>query len=71
MVDSLGNWTLDDLKKIKSAIASGASKVEYNDRTVTYKTSKALQEAKNQIEIELGLKKRGGRIKCRASKGIC
>ena len=69
MVDSAGNWTLDDLIVIKAAIASGAVRVEYNDRTVVYADIKALLRAKHLIEVELGLKKRGGRILCKASKG--
>lgn len=69
MPDSNGKWTLDDLIKIKSAIASGALRVEYNDRTVVYKSMTDLLKAKQVIEIELGLKKRGGRLLCEASKG--
>jgi len=69
MVDSAGNWTLTDLIVIKAAIASGALRVEYNDRTVVYADPKALRTAKHLIEVELGLKKRGGRILCKSSKG--
>lgn len=69
MVDATGKWTLTDLIVIKSAIASGALRVEYNDRTVVYADPKALLIAKHLIEVELGLKKRGGRILCKSSKG--
>lgn len=69
MPDINGKWTLADLIKIKSAIASGAMRVEYNDRTVVYKSLKELIQARQLIEKELGLKKRGGRILCNASKG--
>jgi len=71
MVDSAGNWELADLIKIKSAIASGAMRVEYNDRTVVYKSMAELQRAKELIERQLGLKKRGGRILCDGNKGTC
>ena len=71
MPDTSGNWTLADLIKIKSAIASGALRVEYNDRTVVYKAMKDLLQAKFLIEKELGLVKRGGRVLCISSKGIC
>ena len=69
MPDINGNWNLADLIKIKSAIASGAMRVEYNDRTVVYKSLSELKQAKQLIENELGLKKRGGRVLCKASKG--
>lgn len=69
MPDANGKWTLKDLIKIKSAIASGASRVEYNDRTVIYKSLQALKEAKQLIEKELGLKKRSSRLLCKSSKG--
>ena len=70
MPDINGNWTIEDLIKIKSAIASGAMRVEYNDRTVIYKSLTELKQAKQLIENELGLKKRGGRLLFKASKGI-
>lgn len=71
MPDLNGKWTLEDLSQIKAAIASGAMKVEYNDRTVIYKSLKELKQSKFMIELELGLVKRGGRILCKTSKGIC
>lgn len=64
------NWTLEDLKAIENAIASGALKVEYNDRTVTYRSINELMKARTLIRRCLGLEKRGGRILCGSSKGI-
>ena len=69
MPDINGNWTLTDLIKIKSAIASGAMRVEYNDRTVVYKSLNDLLRARQLIERELGKVKRSGRILCESSKG--
>ena len=71
MPDVNGKWTLEDLINIKSAISSGALRVEYNDRTVVYKSMNDLLRSKILIERELGLVKRGGRILCKSSKGIC
>lgn len=66
------NWTLEDLAAIEKAIASGALKVEYNDRTVTYRSIKELKEARELIRRALGLsKKSGGRLLCKSSKGTC
>jgi len=69
MPDINGNWTTADLIKIKTAIASGAMRVEYNDRTVVYKSMDDLMRARQLIEKELGKVKRGGRILCESSKG--
>lgn len=72
MPDINGKWTTEDLIKIKAAIASGALEVEYNDRKVRYKSLNDLLKAKEMIERELGLKKRGGgRVLCSSSKGTC
>ena len=70
MPDSNGKWTLEDLIVIKSAIATGALRVEYNDRTVVYKSVSELQKSRQLIERELGIVKRGGRVLCNPSKGI-
>ena len=70
MPDLNGKWTTEDLIAIKTAIASGALKVEYNDRTVTYRSMDQLKQARQMIEKELGLVKRGGRLLCKSSKGI-
>lgn len=64
------NWTSDDLAAIEKAIASGALKVEYNDRTVTYRSIKELKESRELIRRCLGItKKSGGRVLCSSSKG--
>ncbi len=65
------NWTSEDLKAIEQAIASGALRVEYNDRTVIYRSMDELLKAREVIKRALGLTKRGGRVLCEASKGTC
>ncbi len=62
-------WTQDDLIAIEQAIASGASKVEYNDRTVVYRSVKELKEQRELIRRALGQVNRGGRVLCESSKG--
>lgn len=64
-------WTTDDLAAIEKAIASGALRVEYNDRTVVYKSMDELLRARTVIRRALGCEKRGGRILVKASKGTC
>ncbi len=65
------SWTSEDLDRIESAIAQGALRVEYNDRVVVYRSMRELKEAREMIRRSLGLVKRGGRILCKSSKGIC
>lgn len=62
-------YTLDDLAKLEAALASGAKEVEYNDRTVKFRSIKELKEAIQTIERKLGIVKRGGRLLCQSSKG--
>jgi hypothetical protein len=71
MPDSSGNYTLDDLIAIRSAIASGALRVEYNDRTVVYRSMNELKQAEQKVAQALGKVKRGGRVLCEPSKGTC
>lgn len=65
------NFTEDDLKAIEQAIASGALRVEYNDRTVIYRSIKELKEAREMIRRCLGKSKKGGRVLITNSKGTC
>lgn len=48
-------WTLDDLNKLKDAIATGAKRVKYADKEVEYNSFDDMIKAKNLIEAELGL----------------
>lgn len=65
------SWTVEDLAAIEVAIAQGALEVEYNDRTVRYRSIRELKEARELILRSLGKTKRGGRILTEASKGTC
>ena len=64
-------YSNDDLLKLEAALASGAKEVEYNDRTVKFRSIKELKEAIHIVKRELGLVKAGGRLLCRPSKGTC
>lgn len=63
-------WTLEHLKALEEAIAQGVRRVEYNDRTVEYRSLKEMKEIRELIKRDLGLHKRGGRLLCKSSKGI-
>ena len=62
-------FTTKDLEKIEEAIASGALRVEWNDRTVVYNSISDLLKARELIRRDLGLIKRGSRVLCKSSKG--
>ena len=62
-------YTTEDVEKLEAALASGAKEVEYNDRTVKYRSVKELKEAIQVVKKELGLVKRGGRVLCNPKKG--
>lgn len=63
-------WTLEHLNDLEEAIAQGVRRVEYNDRTVEYRSLKEMRETRELIKRALGLTKRGGRLLCKSSKGI-
>lgn len=48
-------WTLDDLNKLKDAIATGAKIVEYADKKVEYRNLDEMLRSKALIESELGI----------------
>jgi len=64
-------YTQADLDSIDAAISSGALKIQYNDRTTTYRSIKELKEARTLIRQALGLTKKGGRLLLKTSKGTC
>ena len=63
-------WTLEDLTALEEAMAQGVKEVEYNDRTVKYRSLAEMKQIRELIKRALGLNKRGGRILCQTSKGI-
>lgn len=67
----MSDFTQSDLDAINKAIATGALKVKYNDREVTYRSLDELLQARDLIKRALGLSKGGGRVYAKASKGTC
>ena len=64
-------WTAQHLADLEEAIAQGVRKVEYNDRTVEYRTLNEMLKTRTLIKRSLGLEKRGGRFLCESKKGTC
>jgi len=46
-------FTESDLDAVREAIASGELRVDYRDRSVTYRSVAELKEAKSEIEREI------------------
>lgn len=52
----MSSWTQAQLDAVKEAIASGALKVKYQDKEVTYRSTDELIRLKNEMEKDLGTK---------------
>ena len=50
-------WTIDDLNKLKAAIATGARKVKYQDQEVEYRSINEMQRIQAAMEEELGVER--------------
>lgn len=67
----MGDWTEEDRRAIKKAIASGSKKVQYKDRQVEYRSLAELRGILREIEEELAGGKRPPRyIYPSHSKGL-
>lgn len=53
-------WTLAQYEALKAAIAQGATRVEYQDKAVTYRSLDEMLRLLRQMEESLGLKEKGG-----------
>ena len=65
------NFTHDDLKKLDDAIKQGVTQVDYNDRSVRYRSINEMLKIKQHIQQELGINNRGPqRVYASTRKGI-
>ena len=66
-------YTLDQLSALEEAIASGALRVRYSDREVTYQSLDAMRKLRAEMRQELGLSASGSGVRRVAtfSKGLC
>lgn len=48
-------WTLDDYNALKDAVKTGASKVKYADKEVTYRSQEEMMALLNAMGKDLGL----------------
>lgn len=64
-------WTEADYEALKKAIAQGALRVQYQDKSVTYHSLAEMRAILLMMEKELGLKSSSGRLYGEFSKGTC
>lgn len=64
-------FTMDDVTKLREAIAKGVSRVQYQDKVIVYNSFDDMKKALRQMEEELGLKKKSGRLFAESDKGLC
>jgi hypothetical protein len=62
-------FTLEHLKTLEEAIASGVMEVKYNDRQVKYNSMNDMLKARSLMRQALGLEAKSGRKLCCAEKG--
>lgn len=67
-MDVNGNFTQDDLKAVRTAIARGEKTVQFQDRTVTYRSMDELISAERFIVSELTTRPR--QMTAYATKGL-
>jgi len=65
------SWTLADVEQLRSAIAQGVKRVEYQDKAVTYHSLDEMMRALRMMEEALGLKKKSARLFAEHDKGLC
>ena len=58
----MSNFTDEQLKKLKTAYASGVLRVRYGDTDVTYQSMAEMRRAITVMEKELGVKSRKIRL---------
>lgn len=64
-------WTLEDVARLKRAIAKGIRSVKYQDKEVQYNSIDDMIKALRLMENELGIGSgRGTRLFAEASKGL-
>lgn len=62
-------WTQADLEALESAIKQGVLKVDYNDRSVVYRSLAEMLQIRSLMRECLGLQAKSGRKLCCADKG--
>lgn len=65
------SYTLEQLEAIKAALAEGAKVVRWKDKWIEYRSFDEMKKIINEMETELGLKKKTARCYGKFYKGTC
>lgn len=64
-------YTIDQYTKLQVAIATGATSVYYGDKRVDYRSLSDMKDLLQEMETQLGLKKKKSRnMKASFTKGV-
>ena len=64
-------YTLEQLTRLRAAIAKGVRRVKYEDKDVTYASIDEMLKVLRLMEEDLGIKKKSGRLLAEYDKGLC
>ena len=65
------SWTLDDLKKLETAIAQGVLRVKYTDKEVEYRTLSDMFAIRERMKKSLSGSSKLKSFTVVSSKGLC
>lgn len=68
---STSDWTTEDLRLAREALATGAKRVKYKNREVEYNEPHEIRITIREIETCLSGKPKSDRLLSRFSKGLC
>lgn len=67
----MSSWTLEQLKALENSIAKGVLKVDYTDKSITYRSLNEMLKLREVMRRDLGLNKKSTRLLAEHSKGLC
>ena len=63
-------YTLEDYDALNKALASGAKKVQYADKSIEYQSVGDMLRIREEMKNELGLNTRSSKVLASVSKGL-
>jgi len=65
------SYTPEEYEELRKAIAQGASRVQYGDRIVQYRSLEDMKALLGEMEVSLGIQKSSGKLlRVRYQKGL-
>jgi len=69
--ERMSKFTLEQLNDLTEAISKGVKRIKYEDKDLTFQSIDEMLKLKIEMEIDLGLKKRGQKLLAEFDKGLC